>query len=137
ALLRLADAAALGAIYAHRCPVHPKDRKVRRSARSTHRYIPFHPIDDIEDLISLKEGKHMIALEITHQSLPYHKFEPGEENILLVIGHEKEGVSAPVLSLCDAAIHIPMQGLNTSMNVAMATAIAVYKLLEGMKKLSD
>ena len=48
---------------------------------------------------------------------------------VMVIGNEKDGVSEELLALCQTSIHIPMYGVNTSMNVAMATAIAVYGLL--------
>jgi tRNA G18 (ribose-2'-O)-methylase SpoU len=48
----------------------------------------------------------------------------------LVIGNEERGISDEVLGLLDASVHIPMHGVKTSLNVAMATGIVTYALLE-------
>jgi 23S rRNA (guanosine2251-2'-O)-methyltransferase len=48
--------------------------------------------------------------------------------ILLVVGNEVSGVDPAILEICDRIIHLPMQGVKHSLNVAVAFGIAVYTL---------
>jgi 23S rRNA (guanosine2251-2'-O)-methyltransferase len=48
--------------------------------------------------------------------------------ILLVVGNEVSGVDPAILEICDRNIHLPMQGVKHSLNVAVAFGIAVYTL---------
>ena len=55
---------------------------------------------------------------------------PGEgREIVLVTGAESTGVLQDLLNLCDASVHLPMYGHNSSMNVSVALGAAVYLLL--------
>ena len=127
AMFRLADAARLQHIWALGKPDLFESKIVKRVARSTLAYVPHNTID-INKARALAQEQTLVALEITAHSIPYTEFEP-KGPCILVIGNEKDGVSEELLSLCQTSIHIPMYGVNTSMNVAMATAIAVYGLL--------
>ena len=44
------------------------------------------------------------------------------------IGNERQGVSERILKQVQEVVHIEMFGKNSSMNVAQATAIALYEL---------
>lgn len=127
ALFRLADAARLQQIWALGETGLFDSKIIRRVARSTLAYVP-HSTIDIGKAQALSQEQNMVALEITENSIPYTEYEP-QGPCILVIGNEKDGVSEELLALCQTSIHIPMYGVNTSMNVAMATAIAVYGLL--------
>lgn len=127
ALFRLADAARLQHIWALGDSGLFDSKIVRRVARSTLSYVPHNTID-LNEARALAQQQTMVALEITENSIPYTAYAPPGPCIL-VIGNEKDGVSEELLALCQTSIHIPMYGVNTSMNVAMATAVAVYGLL--------
>ena len=75
----------------------------------------------------------IVALEITDTSIPYMEYHP-EKECCLIIGNEKNGVRPELLQLAETCIHIPMYGLNTSMNVAVATGIATFSILEKILK---
>ena len=47
--------------------------------------------------------------------------------ICLAIGHEDRGLPASTLEVCDAVGFIPQLGRVGSLNVAVATAVAVYE----------
>lgn len=49
--------------------------------------------------------------------------------VLLLFGNEKEGVSQPLLELCDTHVRIPMLGFKHSLNVATAGGVVLYELL--------
>lgn len=129
ALFRLADAARLAHIWTYGPAMRVEDsRKFRRISRGGYLYVPSSGIA-LEDIPRLKKDWQLTALEPTNRSIPYTEFQPSGPCIL-VAGNEKDGVSEELLALCEHSIHIPMYGANTSMNVAMAAAIAVYNLLE-------
>lgn len=53
---------------------------------------------------------------------------------VLIVGNEVNGVRNSVIELCDKVLEIPQLGSKESLNVSVATGIAVYKLLEGRLK---
>ncbi len=128
-LFRLADAAWLKKIYTFGSKPDLNPKKLKRIARSTNRFIPHEHLSEVEAVKALKEGADLIGLEITTASIPYRGLEVNRP-IVLVIGSEQRGISEELLALTDQCIHLPMYGINTSMNVAMATSIAVYELVE-------
>lgn len=132
ALFRLADAARIEQLYFFgQLPVDGPsiNDRVKKAARSTQKYVPYSRIEDLHELARLKGKYHFIALERTDTSVEYLEMDyPGQT--ALIVGNEQTGISKEVLALCEAAIHIPMYGINTSMNVAMAAAVAVYAILQ-------
>jgi tRNA G18 (ribose-2'-O)-methylase SpoU len=130
ALFRLADAARLEKLYFLDWPEQLNEKKLKRVARSTVQYVP-HEVLDMEGVRQLANEYPLVGLEITDQSVPYSELKP-EVGTVLVIGQEAHGIPPELLSLCRSCIHLPMYGVNTSMNVAMATGIAVYGLLDRM-----
>lgn len=130
AMFRIADAARLKKIYLHNTLSIERHKKLKHYSRSTLPYVPYEHLSDLEAIAQLKNQYRLIALEWTNKSIPYTQFKSQEE-IILVIGSEKAGVSEAVLHLVSASIHIPMLGINTSMNVAVATGIATYHLIQG------
>ena len=129
ALFRIADAARLQAIYGYRMPALLHRKKLHRVARGTQTHIPYTPLRDQEAVRRLTETARLVALERTNDSVPDTEYAPALPCILIV-GNEQQGVSPELLALAHDCIHIPMYGVNTSMNVAVATGIAVYKLVE-------
>ncbi len=127
-IFRLAEAARVEKIYLYRCDFDEKNKNLVRASRSTMKYVPFLQITDFQELKNLQETFEFVSLEVTEQSISYTDFQPTKK-ILLIIGSENYGVSAELLDLSSTTIHIPMYGINTSMNVACATGIAIYDLL--------
>ena len=135
ALYRLADAARIAHLYLYQPKITDAAVKIRKVSRSTFDFVPSTIVEEIEDLKILKEKYEWIALEITNTSIPYYQLE-SKQSIALIIGNEQKGISQELLDLCDRSIHVPMMGRNTSMNVAMATGIATFGLLEKMDRLT-
>lgn len=68
----------------------------------------------------------LVALEITAQSSDLYAAELPQE-MAFVVGGEQDGIPVAVLERCAYAVHIPMFGVNSSMNVAMALGVALYE----------
>jgi len=127
-LFRLADAAWLEKIYTFGPEPDINPKKLKRIARSTNRFVPLEHLPDLEAVQALQKSADLIGLEITTASISFRELNV-ERPIILVIGSEQRGISEELLMLTDQCIHVPMYGINTSMNVAMATGIAVYDLV--------
>ncbi|MBI3255776.1 MAG: TrmH family RNA methyltransferase, partial [Candidatus Andersenbacteria bacterium] len=49
---------------------------------------------------------------------------------ILIVGHERLGVRQELLDLADTVVEIPILGLGNSHNVATATGIVLYHMLQ-------
>lgn len=128
----MADAAGLaGLILAGNTPT-PPNTKLARLARATESRVPWRAVPDAASFLGEQAtaGASVLALEITDRSRSLLDYiPPPPRPIYLVAGNEAHGVAQPILDVCHAAIHLPMYGHNSSMNVAVALGAAVYSLL--------
>lgn len=77
-----------------------------------------------------KEGVRIVGLELTKDSIDYRDFTP-DGPVALVLGNECTGLSKSTLNRCDDVIHLPMLGEKGSLNVSVASGIAMYHLRFG------
>lgn len=116
-------------------PIDRFDRKRKDFAKvalGAEETIPWEHVDDIKDQISkLKsEGYKIISLEQDPKASKLTKLKANKlERFALVVGNEVEGVSKVALDLSDEIVEIPMQGTKESLNVSVATGIALFSLL--------
>lgn len=130
-IFRLADAFQVSEILFFGSDIDIQSNRLKRTARNTQRSIRFRESGNLKEILErLHDESYLsIALEITSQSTPIQEFDTTISNkIVLVIGDENHGVSTPILETVHHTLHIPMYGDNSSMNVAQATAIALYAL---------
>ena len=72
------------------------------------------------------DGYRIVGLEQTTHSHNLHEYQFQMKSVL-VIGHERLGMSESESALLDDSIEIPVFGLPLSYNVATATAMALYE----------
>jgi len=129
-LLRLGDAFGVAQILFSNAVIDFTSPRLRKAARNSHTNIPHAMVDDIEGCIAefKSQDYQVIALEISSMSKPIQKMESlDNQKIALVIGNEQHGVSAEALAMVHETAHIEMFGLNSSMNVTQAAAIALFE----------
>jgi tRNA G18 (ribose-2'-O)-methylase SpoU len=87
-------------------------------------------IDWKEDLLLLKEklGVKLIGCETGNLAMPMWEVAPTNK-FALIMGEEKSGLSSTTLELCDTIAEIPMTPNVPSVNVAVASAVALYEFL--------
>jgi len=73
-----------------------------------------------------KEGYTIVGVEQTHQSQILGQFEFPEKTCLL-LGAEKEGLSADIIGECDVCVEIPQEGNVRSLNVHVTGAMCVWE----------
>lgn len=130
-LFRLADALGVRHIYLTGASATPHNSKVRRSARATQQFVSWsyeqEPLDLVKQLKS--SGHRIVALEITSASIDLRSAPiPQDAPIVLIVGNENRGISQCLLDESEQTVHIPMMGRNSSMNVVVASAIAVFEI---------
>jgi tRNA G18 (ribose-2'-O)-methylase SpoU len=134
-LFRLADALGVEHLYlTGRSPAPPNNR-LRRTARATEAHVSWsYDADPLPLVRSLKtQDVWVISLEITSNSVDIRQvIPPSDRKILLILGAEDTGVSQALLDESVQTLHIPMRGHNSSMNVAMACALAVFELTKNL-----
>lgn len=130
-LFRLADALGVEKIYLSGSSFTPENIKVKKSSRSTIHYVPYEYAEDPLTIISCmkQEGYKVVSLEITNNSIALEELRlKASEKVCLVLGAENEGVSQALLDCSDITVHIPMYGVNSSMNVVTASAIVSHAI---------
>lgn len=101
-------------------------RKIKRISRSTTEMVSYQCISTDELVNSIGNFPELVAIEITSKSTDVYA-TPLSQDIAFVIGGERYGIPEHILELCAYAVHIPMFGINSSMNVATSLGIVLYE----------
>lgn len=148
-IFRTADCAGVEKIYLTGYTPAPTDRfgrkrkDIAKVSLGAEENIAWESIKDVQKLIvKLKKdppsqgfgarGKiQIIALEQSKKSIDYKKSGPKIKNnsFALIVGNEVGGLSPKVLNLADLIVEIPLKGKKESLNVSVATGIALFRLL--------
>lgn len=76
-----------------------------------------------------KFGFHITALALTDKSVSLSEFaEERPERVALVLGTEGDGITNDAMNIADSVVRIPMRSGVDSLNVASASAVALYAL---------
>ncbi len=104
-------------------PTHPNARK---TALGTDRLVPWDPAAPVADAVraAREDGFRIVAIELTGDAVPLHE-APLAGDVCLALGGEDHGCSPTLLAAADAVAYIPQIGRVGSLNVAVATAIAL------------
>ena len=128
-LFRTCDAMQVEKLYLTGYTGQPPRKEITKTALGAEEFVAWEHFDDplplVEDL--RKEGWHVVSLEQTERSIPLAAFQP-RYPLCLILGNEIAGVREDLLALSDAVIQIPMLGKKESLNVAVASGIALYTL---------
>jgi tRNA G18 (ribose-2'-O)-methylase SpoU len=104
-------------------------KDISKASLGAEKSVEWESVNSSIDLINkLKKQKFTIlSLEQDVRSVDYRKFR-SEDNILLIVGNEVDGVDKNILDLSDEIIEIPMLGKKESLNVSVATGIVLYAI---------
>jgi 23S rRNA (guanosine2251-2'-O)-methyltransferase len=130
-MFRLADAFGALAVLSNKNFQVKTDSKINRISRSTSSKIPFHHSENLKtNLEEMKsKGYRIVCLEKCDKSRSIVDHDSKKNSkVALVVGNENLGISPGLLEIADDVLHIPMFGINTSMNVIHALAIGLYEM---------
>lgn len=144
AIFRTADGVGVSKIYLTGYTPAPFDlfgklrKDFAKTALGAEKSISWEKIKSISILIQrLKKEKYFItALEQSTRAIDLFQFSKAlpqhfkkYSGLALIVGNEVRGVSPATLKLCDVILEIPMKGKKESLNVSVATGIALYSLV--------
>lgn len=137
-MFRTADAAGVERIILSGYTPTPKDRfnqprkdfaKVSLGAEHS---VPWVYVKTLNTTLSRlkKMGYTLAALEQAKNSVNIFDAHLGTKPLALIVGNEVRGVSPALLKKADVILEIPMRGKKESLNVSVATGIALFVLTE-------
>ncbi len=131
-IFRSTDGAGISHIHLCGITPTPHNPRLRKTALGADEVIAWsHSLNGFttaEKLVS--QGMRLWAIEGGERSIPIHQVrpEPDERPIVIVVGNEVCGVDPGILEKCEKVLSIPMQGIKTSLNAAVAFGIAIYTI---------
>lgn len=142
AFFRIADCLGISKIYLTGYTPRPflmeKDtyikqgqKHIAKTALGAEKVVSWEKREDLNAVISeLKKNKFtIIGLELVKDAINIQRFNP-KFPCALILGNEVEGIDKKILKRCDEIICIPMHGQKESLNVSVATGIAVWEILK-------
>lgn len=128
-IFRLADGAGVRELILTGITPTPPNATIDKVGRFKSLRLPWrYEADPLPAIDALKaEGYRIIAVELTDDAIPYHKYEYPAKTCLIV-GHEDHGVTKATLSACNASVFVPMYGKGLSLNVHVALAVVLYHI---------
>jgi tRNA (guanosine-2'-O-)-methyltransferase len=107
----------------------PTDAKTGKTALGSQRFVEWSSHDTTAQAADAARaaGYRVVGIELTDDATPLPDLAI-DGPVCLVIGHEDRGLPPASLALCDDVAFIPQLGRIGSLNVATATAIALYEV---------
>lgn len=136
AMFRTADVVGINKIYLTGYTPCPTDRfgraqkDIAKSALGAELTLPWIYEKSLVTLIQkLKRDEYtIVAIEQDEKSLDYKKIKQTPK-MAFVIGNEVTGLSKEILKKCDVIAEITMVGQKESLNVSVATGVALFRIL--------
>jgi tRNA G18 (ribose-2'-O)-methylase SpoU len=109
----------------------PLYRRSVRVSMGTVLQVPWTRVDDLEHALGVLQGHgfHVVGLALDERAVNLDEFQARRpERVALMLGAEGEGLSRRSLELADELVRIPMRHGVDSLNVAAASAVAMWAL---------
>jgi tRNA (guanosine-2'-O-)-methyltransferase len=136
AIIRSADAVGVLDIY-YSTKENESLRIHKTITQGAHRWTHRYRMNDDHKVAFLKQKKEqgfqVIVTHLEERAVSFRQIDYTKPT-LLVMGNEKDGVSAEIVKMADEVIIIPMQGMVQSLNVSVATGLILY---EAQRQLED
>jgi TrmH family RNA methyltransferase len=129
-ILRTLDAVGADALFLLDGGVELYHPTVVRSSMGTIFWKPVIQISFDELVTWARKGNYQLIGTSSHGEVDYQTLVP-KLPWILVLGSEQKGLSMEQTNVCDVAVSIPMQGRVSSLNLAVAAGILLYRYCLG------
>ena len=111
-------------------------RQIHKTALGAESTIPFEVYEKLDDVLTELRKKNTVLIALEQFPGSYTPSECAKiiaqkharQPVALILGNEIHGVADAILKQVDLIMEIPMLGTKESLNVSVATAIALYEL---------
>jgi len=129
AFFRTADAVGLARLHLSGFTGAPPSRQIAKTALGAERNVQWERSEPIALIDQQRRaGWEVAAIETVDGATDLYNWQP-RFPVLVVFGHEVEGLSPEIVGCCDTHVRIPMFGSKRSLNVATAGGVVLYELL--------
>lgn len=127
AILRVADGSGAHGVVIPSRHATGLTPTVFKSSAGAAEHVPVVQVGNLTDaVLQLKRAEVWVGVAEANAGKPYYE-ERLKGPLALVLGSEGHGVSRPVAKHADFALHIPLHGQVSSLNVSVATAILAFE----------
>jgi len=130
AFFRTADGAGIEKLYLCGITGHPPKNEISKTALGAEDTVAWEHCWDATPIVTdhRSRGYEIAAIETSVRSVDLFEWRPNFP-VLLLFGHEVDGLRPELAELADTHVRIPMLGVKHSLNVASAGAVGIYELL--------
>jgi tRNA G18 (ribose-2'-O)-methylase SpoU len=131
AIFRTADGAGFDRVVCVWYTPTPPRKEISKTALGAENFVAWEYYETVEDAVHTYQnlGCTIVVLEKNNKSTSLTELQIEPKNVCLIAGNELEWVSKKAQEMADHICHLPMLGKKESLNVAVATGIALYMLL--------
>lgn len=128
-IFRSCDAFGVEKLYLVGITGVPPRKEITKVSLGSERRVDWEYRAKIDELLNELHNScvELVGLETGSSSLPIDSFEP-KRAFALVVGNEVDGLCDDLIVQLDFTLEIPMRGGKRSLNVSVATGIALFAL---------
>lgn len=132
AIFRLADAVAAKKVILCGETLTPPNSRIKKASINTWQWVDWEYEKSAGEAIQHIRNSYseieVIGIEQDERSVAFQTFQFSLP-VVIVVGHESNGVSKEALDLCDVIVELPMWGINVSLNVMVSCGIVLYEIM--------
>ena len=133
AFFRTADAVGLSRLHLSGFTGSPPSKEIAKTALGAEQTVPWARADPLAIIGDRRSaGWETAAIETVEDAVDLFDWQP-RFPVLVVFGHEVEGLPAELVQCCDTRVRIPMVGTKRSLNVATAGGVVLYELFRKLR----
>ena len=131
-LFRIAECLGIGGIMLCGISPTPDHPHLPKTAMGTQQLVSCQSFDTTQEAIShcRARGYRIYALETSAEAKSIYEMQFSFP-LALVLGNESLGIDPESLAMCDEATYLPQLGWKSSLNVGVASSIALYQIIFG------
>ncbi len=135
ACLRTAEAAGVDAVIAPRNRAVGLTTVVRKVASGAAEFVPYVRVTNLARTLRWLQQQQIVCVGLSDAADQSLFDIDGSVPLALVLGSEGEGLRHLTEQTCDQLVALPMEGQVESLNVSVATGIALYECVRQRKEL--
>ncbi len=134
---RTSDAASVEKLYLAGITAQPPKHAITKTALGAEDTVPWEHAWEALPMVETVRGRgyEIAAVETSVHAVDLFDWTP-RFPVLVIFGHEVEGIRPELSARCDTHVRIPMLGAKHSLNVATAGGVVIYELLRKYRALS-
>lgn len=125
-LIRLADNIGANQVFILGDDFQYRMSSIKKTAGLSYNHVSLSFMTSDDFLALLSPDSQIVAIETSEDSSNIFEVKL-PENIVFLLGNERNGLPDQILEKCNQKVHIPMTGKCKSMNVSHALAVALFE----------